>query len=365
MDHMAAEVAIDITKTFPGRAPISAALTYRLEQATSLVLFGPSGSGKTTILRSIAGLEWPERGIIRFISRIWLDTGSRIRVSPQERRIGYMPQEYALFPIYSVTGNIAYGLGELSSADRTKRVEEMMDLFQLRGLEAAKPAELSGGQQQRVALARAVAPRPQLLLLDEPLSALDAPTRLQLRGQLRGLLKQLALPSIIVTHDWTEALTLGDVIAVMGGGQVLQVGSPQDVFSRPKNAAVAQIVGVETVVQGHVIEQAGGLATVRVNGTMLKGLGSDAIGSPVFVCIRAEDVVLEQAGSGMTSARNHLVGKVTEISPQGVMVRVTLDCGFSLSAMVTRGALEDLRLNTGSPVIAAIKAGAVHLVPRT
>lgn len=362
---MAAEIAIDITKTFPGRAPINATLTYRLHQATALVLFGPSGSGKTTVLRSIAGLEWPERGTIRFISRTWLDTRSRIRVSPQERQIGYMPQEYALFPTHSVVGNIAYGLDALSAADRKRRVEEMVDLFQLRGLEHAKPEELSGGQQQRVALARAVAPRPQFLLLDEPLSALDVPTRLQLRGELRRLLKQLALPSMIVTHDWTEALTLGDVVAVMGSGQVLQVGPPQEVFTRPRNAEVAQIVGVETVVEGHVIEQAYGLATVRVNGTTLKGLASDEVGSSVFVCIRAEDVVLEQAGSGMTSARNHLGGKVSQITPHGVMVQVKIDCGFPLVAMVTRGAQEELRLEPGSPIVAMIKAGAVHLVPRS
>jgi molybdate transport system ATP-binding protein len=169
---------------------------------------------------------------------------------------------------------------------------------------------------------------------------------------------------MIVTHDWAEALTLGDVVAVMGEGQVLQVGPPQEVFSRPRNAAVAQIVGVETVVQGRVIEQANGLATVRVNGTTLKGLGSDEIDSPVFVCIRAEDVVLEPAGSGMTSARNHLGGKVSEIIPHGVMVHVKIDCGFPLIAMVTRGALEELSLTIGSPVTAAMKAGAVHLVSR-
>ena len=362
---MAAEITVDISKTFTGRPPIRARFQYTVDASTVLILFGPSGSGKTTVLRCIAGLELPEQGTVRFISRTWLDTSSKIRVSPQERRIGYMSQDYALFPTYSVLGNIAYGLGDLSSVDRTKRVEELIDLFQLRGLEEAKPSELSGGQQQRVALARAVAPRPQLLLLDEPLSALDASTRLQLRGELRSLLKQLALPSIIVTHDWAEALTLGDVIAVMGNGQVLQIGSPQDVFSRPKNAEVAQIVGVETVVQGHVIEQAYGLATIRVNGTTLKALGSDAIGSSVFVCIRAEDVVLEQAGSGMTSARNHLVGKVSEIIPHGVMVHVKIECGFPLVAMVTRGAMEELSLTVGSPVIAAMKAGAVHLVPRT
>jgi molybdate transport system ATP-binding protein len=169
----------------------------------------------------------------------------------------------------------------------------------------------------------------------------------------------------MVTHDWAETLTLGDVVAVMGDGQVLQVGPPQEVFSRPKNAAVAQIVGVETVVQGHVIEQAYGLATVRVNGTTLKGLGSEETGSPVFVCIRAEDVVLEQAGTGMTSARNHLGGKVSEIIPHGVMVHVKIDCGFPLVAMITRGAQQELQLECGSPVVAVIKAGAVHLVPRS
>jgi molybdate transport system ATP-binding protein len=362
---MAAEIAIEITKTFPGRAPIHAAIRYVLEQATALVLFGPSGSGKTTILRSIAGLESPERGTIRFISRTWLDTSSGLCVSPQQRQIGYMPQEYSLFPTYSVTGNIAYGLEGLSSIDRTERVEEMIDLFQLRGLEAAKPRELSGGQQQRVALARAVAPKPLLLLLDEPLSALDAPTRVELRGDLRRLLNQLALPSIIVTHDWTEALTLGDVIAVMGEGHLLQVGPPQEVFSRPKNAEVAQIIGVETVVQGHVVEQANGLATVRVNGVMLKGLGSEAVGSQVFVCIRAEDVTLEHFGSGATSARNHLAATVHTITSMGALAKVTVDCGFPLTALVTRSALSELGFAVGTSVKAAFKAGSVHLVPRS
>ncbi|HEX6532825.1 MAG TPA: ABC transporter ATP-binding protein [Nitrospira sp.] len=360
---MAAEVAIDITKTFSGRARISAVLSYQLHQATSLVLFGPSGSGKTTVLRSIAGLEWPERGSIRFISRTWLDTAAGIRVPPQARQIGYMAQDYALFPTHTVAGNIGYGLTALSTADRTKRVDEMLELFQLRGFEAIKPRELSGGQQQRVALARAVAPRPQLLLLDEPLSALDALTRVQLRGELRALLKRLALPSIIVTHDWAETLSLGDVVAVMSDGQVRQVGHPQMVFSRPVDATVAQIVGIETVIEGHVVDEVDGLATVRVNGTLLKSLGGYAIGSPVFVCIRADDVVLEQGGTGLTSARNHLNGKVSEIIPHGVMVHIKIDCGFPLVAMVTRGAQQELGIVLGSPVVAVIKAGAVHLVP--
>ncbi|SLM49005.1 Molybdate/tungstate import ATP-binding protein WtpC [Nitrospira japonica] len=361
---MAAEIAIDIHKTFPGRATIRARIRYPVEASTVLILFGPSGSGKTTVLRSVAGLECPEQGTIRFISRTWLDTAAGVNISPQDRRIGYMAQEYALFPTYTVAGNIAYGLGHLSVSDRKRRVSEVLELFQLGGLESVKPRELSGGQQQRVALARAVAPRPQLLLLDEPLSALDAPTRIRLRGELRSLLKQLALPSIIVTHDREEALALGDVMAAMSDGAVLQVGTPQDVFSRPANAEVAKIVGVETVVQGRVLQAADSLVTIEVGEQTLTALDGPELGSAVFVCIRAEDVMLEKIGTAPTSARNHVKGIVRDIASAGPLVKVSLDCGFPLGVLVTRSALEELGLEPGSPVRAAIKAGSVHVVPR-
>mgnify|MGYP003336421241 FL=1 len=211
---------------------------------------------------------------------------------------------------------------------------------------------------------RAVAPRPQLLLLDEPLSALDAPTRLQLRGELRSLLKQLALPSIIVTHDWAEALTLGDVMAVMSGGAILQVGPPQEVFSWPANADVARVVGVETVVQGKLIDAREGLATVRVGEISLTAVAADNIGAEVFVCIRAEDVTLEPRGAGLTSARNHLLGTVSAIASLGALARVTIACGFPLVAIVTRSALTELGLTVGASVRASFKAGSVHLIAR-
>ncbi len=361
---MAAEIDLDITKTFPGRTPIRARIAYPLDASTVLILFGPSGSGKTTILRSVAGLEWPEAGHIRFISRTWLDVAAGIRVSPQERRIGYMAQDYALFPHYTVAGNIAYGLGALPAAERQARVDEMIELFQLRGLARAKPAELSGGQQQRVALARAVAPRPELLLLDEPLSALDAPTRQTLRGELRALLRQLALPSIIVTHDWAEALTLGDRIAVIVDGTVLQAGPPQEVFSRPINAEVARVVGIDTVVQGRIVKAAEGLATVEVGPVSLTAVGGADQGPDVFVCLRAEDVTVERVDSGETSARNHLPGTVIAIQSLGALAKLTLDCGFQLCALITRSALLDLHLSVGAQVKAAFKAGSVHLVSR-
>jgi molybdate transport system ATP-binding protein len=361
---MAAEIDIQLVKTFVGRAPIRARIRYPIEASTVLILFGPSGSGKTTILRCVAGLEWPETGTIQFVSRRWLDTASGVKVAPQDRHIGYMPQDYALFPTYSVAGNIAYGLGHLSLQDRKKRVDEMIEMFQLHGLDTAKPDELSGGQQQRVALARAVAPRPLLLLLDEPLSALDAPTRMRLRDELRSLLKQLALPSIIVTHDWTEALTLGDVMAVISGGDVLQVGTPIEVFSRPQNAEVARVVGIETVVKGQVVGAAGGMVRVSVHGTTLTAVEGESAGPSVFVCIRSEDVLLEREQATASSARNHLAGTVTQVIPLGPLARVTIDCGFPLVAMVTRSTVEEFGLSSGVSVVAAIKAGGVHLVSR-
>lgn len=361
---MAAELALDIVKSYSGRVPIRARIRYPVDAATVLILFGPSGAGKSTILRSLAGLEWPEEGRIRFVSRTWLDTNSDIRVSPQDRHVGYMSQDYALFPTYTVAGNIAYGLGHLSAQERKVRVTEVLDLFQLRGLEHAKPRQLSGGQQQRVALARAVAPRPLLLLLDEPLSALDGPTRIYLRDELRSLLKQLALPSIIVTHDWAEALTLGDLMAVVSGGEVLQTGTPMDVFSRPRNAEVAHVVGVETVVKGRVVWAAAGMFRIDVNGVIVNAIEGEAYGPDVYVCIRAEDIALERGPISASSARNQLAGTVTAVVTLGAVARVTLDCGFPLVAMVTRSSVEDLQLVPGQPVIAVIKAGAVHLVSR-
>ncbi len=361
---MASEMTVALQKSFPGRFSLDASFRLTLDPPTVLILFGPSGSGKTTILRCLAGLEWPEQGLVKFRNEAWVETGSGTRLPPQRRKIGFMSQDYALFPTHSVEGNIAFGLSALGMAERRQRVAEVMALLQLQGMERLKPNQLSGGQQQRVALARAVASRPQLLLLDEPLSALDLPTRSKLCGELRSLLKQLAIPSVVVTHDWAEALTLGDQMAVVSEGRVLQVGAPQEVFSRPQNADVARIVGIETVVQGRVVDSSRDLMTVDVAGTKLVALTPEEPGPDVFVCIRAEDVVLEAVGVGATSARNHLAGTVREVTATGALVRVGIDCGFPLAALVTRSAVQDLQLSPGASVVAAIKAGAVHLIPR-
>jgi molybdate transport system ATP-binding protein len=362
---MAAEIAIAIRKSFSGGTTITADLLLPMDPPSVTILFGPSGSGKTTILRCLAGLEQPEQGTIVFNGRCWLDTVNGIAVQPQDRALGYMSQDYALFPNHTVEGNVAYGLTTLSGVEKAARVNEVLRLLQIEDVSRRRPAELSGGQQQRAALARPIARRRQLLLLDEPLSALDAPTRTALCSELRVLLGRLAIPSIVVTHDWTEALALGDQIAVIDGGHILQTGTPQDVFSRPANADVARVVGVETVLQGTIVDTHDDLATVQVAGVSLTAVSTSDFGPSVFICIRAEDVTLESGEGGATSARNHLVGRVSSIVSVGALAKVAVDCGIPLTALVTRSALAELKLETGSAVKAAIKAGAVHLVPRT
>lgn len=361
---MAAEINLEIHKTYAGRATIVATFSLPIDPPSVTILFGPSGSGKTTILRCLAGLEQPEKGRIYVNGEAWFDAARKVYVPPQARGLGCMSQDYALFPNYTIEGNVAYGLGDCPKVERTTRVMETLRLLHIEELAQSYPSQLSGGQQQRVALARAIVRRPRLLLLDEPLSALDAPTRAKLCGELRVLLTRLAIPSVVVTHDWTEALALGDQIAVIDQGRILQTGRPQDVFSRPANADVARVVGVETVVQGMLTHMHEGLATVQVGEITLTAVALNGIGPEVFVCIRAEDVTLEPSESGATSARNHLAATVRTISSTGALAKVSVDCGFPLTALVTRSALEELHLQAGSPVRAAVKAGSVHLVPR-
>lgn len=361
---MAPTLTVEFRKMFTGALTIAAEFALPLDPPQVLILFGPSGSGKTTVLRCLAGLEQPDRGRIQFRDLVWCDVEGGVRQTPQRRSIGYLPQDYALFPHLSVRRNIEYGLRDLSSSARAQRVEELVALFHLEGLAHRRPGELSGGQQQRVGLARAVARHPSLLLLDEPLSALDAPVRATIQGELRVLLKQLGIPAVVVTHDWAEALALGDQLVVMSHGRMVQQGSPQSVFSRPVDQEVARVVGVDTVVPGRIVEERAGLVMVEVAGRRLTAVAGEGLSSAVFACIRAEDVILESIGAGTTSARNHLAGIVSHIQSVGALARIQIDCGFSLAALVTRSALLELGLQAGTPVRAAIKAGAIHLVPR-
>lgn len=352
-------------KTFAGGARITCALEIPLNEPGVTVLFGPSGCGKTTILRCLAGLERPETGGIRFGDEVWLDAARGICLPPQQRRVGLLFQDYALFPHRSVAANVGWGLHTLSRGQREARVAEALGRLEIADLASRRPETLSGGQKQRVALARALAPRPRLLLLDEPLSALDAPTRERLRTDLRRLLSALDSPVVLVTHDRVEALALGDRVAVMAEGRIRQVGVIHETFSRPAELAVARVVGVETIVPGRVVGPAGdGLVAVAVGAVRLLALAPEAPSDRVFVCIRADEVVLERGTAGQVSARNRLPGSVTAVAHEGPLVRVVLDCGFPLAALVTRSSCAELAIGSGAQLTAFVKSPSVHLVPR-
>ncbi|MBC7085408.1 MAG: ABC transporter ATP-binding protein [Methanomethylovorans sp.] len=211
------------------------------------VLFGQSGSGKTTTLRCIAGLEKPSGGKITVNGTVYFDCHKAIDLPPQKRSLGYVFQNYALFPHMDVKKNITYGLKGMTDQEKENRMRQMLHLLHIEGLEDYYPSQLSGGQKQRVALARALAPGPDILLLDEPFSALDMIVRMKLRERIKLIQKELNIPVLFITHNPVEAFTLGDKIIVFHEGKVQQTGTPEEVFYQPKNRHVAELVGVNNI----------------------------------------------------------------------------------------------------------------------
>ncbi|NUQ67522.1 MAG: ABC transporter ATP-binding protein [Phycisphaerales bacterium] len=354
---------IDITRQFRGGASISARMTLPTGGGTVTALFGPSGVGKTTILRCIAGLDTPASGRIRMNGEVWFDRATRVNQPPQARRIGYIVQEQSLFPHLTVAENIGFGVAQ--AAARAVIVKRLLITLGLDGLGNRRPSQLSGGQRQRVAIARALAISPAFLLMDEPLASLDTPARASLRAELRGLLASAGIPAILVTHDQSEALELADHAALMIDGSVRQVGPIAEVFSRPQDDACAAAIGVESVLSGRIERVEEGIAHVRVGSALLVALAPPEFdGIEVLVCIHASDVLLSPDGTGAMSARSRLDGRITGVVQEPSLVRVGIDCGFALTALVTRAAARELALASGQPIVASIKATNVHLIPR-
>ena len=354
-------LAARFEKRFRGGARVAAQFEQPIDAFSVLVLFGPSGSGKTTILRCLAGLERPEEGEIRCGHQTWFDSTARIHWRPQQRGVGYLFQQYALFPHLTVRENIAFGM-HTNDREAGERVDELIERFDLVGLDRRLPRQISGGQQQRVALARTLACRPRLLLLDEPLSSLDQTLREAVRGQLRGWLSTFAVPTILVTHDRTDAMALGDQIVVLAEGRVLQRGAIDQVFSNPADETVARIVGVETIVAAQIVEQVEEMVCLSIQGVKLWAAAQPVTGARVLVCIRGEDVIISRELDGASSVRNRLKGRIVSVTPEGPLVRVVIDCGFRLTALVTKPASAELALKVDDQVTALIKATAIHVM---
>ncbi len=354
---------VNIEKRYSDGTTIAADFDLPSNPPQVSIVFGPSGAGKTTLLRCIAGLERPTRGRIRYGEEIWSQHGTRHWVRPQKRPIGYLFQDFALFPHLTVERNIAFGLGAFSRSECHQKVEAISSRLGLEGLRGRRPGELSGGEQQRVALARVLVREPRILLLDEPFAALDERTRESVRSYLRNFLSQLEIPALVVTHDWIDALALGDEMMVLSRGRLLQKGSPQEVFTRPARREVAAAVGVDTVAPGRMLDRADGVVRLRVGRGELLAVDPGGEDNSFWVCIRGEDVTIEQGPPPRSSARNHLSGKVSAVFPQGTLTKVVLDVGFELVALVTRQAARDLNLAPGVGISAVFKASIVHLIP--
>jgi len=306
-------------KTF-GTNTVVKGFDLAVQKGEFVSFLGPSGCGKTTVLRMIAGFERPTSGMITIDGRDVTDA------APNKRRIGMVFQAYALFPNMNVFGNIAFGLkiAGLGKAETEARVKEMLGLIRLSHLAERFPYELSGGQQQRVALARALAPKPQVLLLDEPLSALDAKIRVSLREEIREIQRQLGITTVFVTHDQEEAMSISDRIVVMNGGRADQIGTPSDIYNRPRTRFVAGFVGTLNVLKARVLPQTA--RSVAVGGKTVElaqpVTTADASGL-LSLALRPESLSLT-ASDGRDVA---FEGKVKSVNFMGSVIRIRMDVG--------------------------------------
>ncbi len=326
-----------------------------------LVVMGPTGSGKTVLLETVAGFRRPERGRVLVGGRDVTD------LPPEGRNVSLVPQDRALWPHMTVLENIAYGLRArgVPRGEARARAAELAEAVGVSHLLDRRPRTLSGGEQQRVALARALAVGPAAVLLDEPLSSLDSGTRERVRGLLERLHSEMGFTAIHVTHDPVEAAELGDRVAVLIRGRLVQVGRPAEVFGDPATEEVALLGGRPVLLEGVAVGSSGGLVRASVGGVEVLAVGRCPPGSRVTLITRPEDVVIlrTRPASSEASPRNCLECVVTAISERGALMVLELDCGGPrLESLVTRGAAEQMGLGEGSRVYASVKASAVRVL---
>ena len=332
-----------------------------------LVLLGPNGAGKSVTLETIAGFHRPQAG------RIVIAERDVTQLPPERRHVGLVFQNFALFPHLSVAQNVRVAVRRAAAAPRPTAAVPLGDpaallsYFSIAHLADRKPQHLSAGEQQRTALARAFAAAPNLLLFDEPFSALDAPTRELLRRDLADFVRAAAIPAIFVTHDPVDARVLADRVAVMNNGALLQQGTATKVFERPGNGIVARLVGWENVLSGEVISRDGDRIAVSVADGVVWSQTSASFdrGQRVAVCIRAEDVRLRAEGAihGDASLVNYYRGRVVALTNLGPLTSVTLDCGFTVCSYVMTGQVRRAGISIGGDTLLEIEPRAVHLAP--
>lgn len=353
--------ALSVTASMPLR-DFSLAVDLEVSAARRLALVGSSGAGKTTVLRLIAGLLSPAAGRVGLGDEVWLDTAASLDLPPERRRCGYVFQDYALFPGMSAWRNVAYGMRSTPRGGRRARADELLERFGVAALADVRPAKLSGGERQRVALARALAAEPRVLLLDEPLSALDPATRRDSLRELHSLLGGLPIPMLLVTHSFDEAALLADELAVLDRGAVVQSGAAAEISARPSSAFVADFAGA-AVLHGQASGEPGGLSVVRLpGGGDVRSV--DRARGPVAVSVFPWEISLEPAGPAPPdSMLNRVEGEIASVTTVGNRTRVGLLIPQPLSVEVTGRSAAAMDLRPGGRVTAAWKASATKLIP--
>ena len=333
------------------------------------ILFGASGAGKTTLLDCIAGLQSPDEGEIAIGEIDLFDSQSRRNVPPNRRSVGYLLQSLALFPHMTVEQNVEYGLAALGNSERDARCCEVLESFQIATLAQRRPGEISGGERQRVALARALVTRPRALLLDEPLTALDAVTKARIVVDLRAWNNRHQIPILYVTHDREEVFAFADNVIVLEAGRVVAQGPPYDVLNRPQSETVAQLAGFENIFECSAVavhpEQ--GTMTCRISGSALQievPLTRVDPSQPLHVGIRAGDILLASVTPQGLSARNVLYGSISSVEQHDITVIAKVYCGAEFEAHLTPGARQALRLEPGSKVWLVVKTYSCHVLQR-
>jgi molybdate transport system ATP-binding protein len=332
-------------------------------------LFGASGSGKTTVLRCLAGLARPDAGRIAIGQRVLFDSTAAVDVPVPTRAAGYVFQQLALFPHMTIRGNIEYGLARAPSSERRRRSTDISDSFRIAHVLDRRPGEVSGGERQRAALARALVTDPSMLLLDEPLSALDHAIQQRIMDDLRAWNDRHRIPVLYVTHSHREVFGLGDHMVVLDHGRVLAAGSPHDVLDHPSHSVLASLAGFENVFDATIVERRPRAGTMscrlRDSGTELEiPLTEAAVGDHTRVAIRAGDILVANHEPHGLSARNVLPGTLVDISPQGATMVAAVDAGARVVAHLTPGGVESLGLRRGQRVWLIIKTYSCRIVAR-
>lgn len=336
------------------------------------ILFGASGCGKTTTLKSISGIVRPDAGRISIDHEVLFDSERRIDLPIRKRGVGYVFQELALFPHLSARANVEFGMTNLSNTERRQRAEIMMEALHISHIARRKPREVSGGEAQRIALARALSCKPRILLLDEPLSAIDEATKLGIISDLKSLNREMCLPILYVTHNREEAVSLGERVIVFERGRVVARGLPIEVFGAPMTASIARLTGVENIFTGRILvkSEAGGTMTVEISdGTgscrVDVPFGNQAQGESITVAVPSGDILLATEEPRSTTLRNRLKGRISAVEERMNRTLVSVRAGVTWNASVTRQAVKELGLSEGQEVWLAFKTHSCYLLDQT